>query len=166
MIITNLPCSFHVTRLVWNQQATRPKTQSFQLLLKLTDPPPVPSTSLGCRLVVSPSFPALSLGADIRTHRNLYFLAKLFPPLCSWSWNGLRTTKRSQFTVMNNIIHDIVTFINELWMKKGHNLALWLKWHCEWQKSIKILWTTALLISQTAYLICVHIYFPVHKSLH
>ena len=48
------------------------------------------------------------------------FLAQLFPQLCSWCWNRLWTTKRSQFTVMN----DIETPFNELWMTKGHNQGI------------------------------------------
>ena len=55
-------------------------------------------------------------------------------------------------------MNDIVAFsincewqnINELWMTKGHNLALWTTLWAT--KRVTILWTTALLISQMAYL--------------
>ena len=77
------------------------------------------------------------------------FLAKMYL-LKSWNGLDLWTTKRSQFSVMNDIMNDIVTFCNELWMTKGHSLALWMtlwttqvtiycfewhyEWHSEWQK--------------------------------
>ena len=50
------------------------------------------------------------------------FLAKPFIQLCTWSWNELWTTL---WPFSMNYEQQEVT-IKELWMAKGHNLALWM----------------------------------------
>ena len=80
--------------------------------------------------------------------KRLIFLAFL-SLLMKLEW-VVKDKKRSQYTVINDIMNDIVTFFNELWMTKGHKLTFWMTlWTT---KRVWILWTTALLISQTAYL--------------
>ena len=57
------------------------------------------------------------------TFYSLFSKAVLYQ-LCSCSGNRLWTTKRSHFTVMNDIRNDIVTFFNELWTGNGHNQGI------------------------------------------